>query len=727
MKALSRTALIGALAIAVSAAGLPVGSLIALAGTAAPVITNLTLTPDPSDEGQQVLLHGEFTDTDGPEDHFLVVSWGGGLALTQQSLPAGVTSFDIPKVYPDDRPTGTPFDTYDVVVTIYDGLSPDPLMPNTSQTLKHTVRDVAPTVTITLSPSPILEGQSVTATLTITDPGNVVVNPSPCTASRTPDCFIINSFSWGDGTSEPPQLTFSTTKSYTFGPHQYTVPNTYHVTATVTDDDTLSGTGEAVLVVGAINHPPTLLNLSADVVPEGSATTLTGTFTDPDVVDTHTVLIKWGEASPDTTLALSAGTLTFSVQHTYAVHGSYTATVTVTDAALASVSATLAVTVRNTPPANLALSPVTVVEGDEATLSGSFTDPDKSDTHSVLITWGDLSADTTLSLGVGVLNFSAKHTYATHGSYKATVKVTDLPANEFVTGTVDVTVLVRNTAPSNVTLSADTVVEGNPTTLTGSFSDPDTADSHSVLVKWGDGSADTVPVNAGVLLFSAKHTYATRGTYAVTATVTDPANASADGSTTATVLPLNHAPTDLKLSVDGIVEGGTATLNGTFTDLDASDTHTVLIDWGDGSSTTLALGAGVTTFSAQHGYATPRDYTLGAKVTDPSDASVSASITLTVRAKTAGELLDDLATLVHSWGVDAMSGKVDSARDTLDSSPDNTCNSLNALGNMVSAQTAKKIPMDQVDLFWSLMTKVDAAVPCSESGTVPNLKISPHH
>src|SRR5438445_11251022 len=126
MKALGRAALVGSLATALAGLGLPLASLTALAGSAAPVITNLTLTPNLSNEGHQVALHGDFTDADGPQEHFLVVSWGGQPAPTQQSVPAGALAFDILKVYPDDRPTNTPSDTYAVTVVLYAGSAPHP-------------------------------------------------------------------------------------------------------------------------------------------------------------------------------------------------------------------------------------------------------------------------------------------------------------------------------------------------------------------------------------------------------------------------------------------------------------------------------------------------------------------------------------------------------------------------------------------------------------------------
>jgi len=641
MKALSRAALVGTLATALAGLGLPLASLTALAGSAAPVFTSLTLTPNPSAEWQQIVLHGDFTDADGPEEHFLVVSWGGQVALTLQSIPAGALSFDVLKTYPDDRPTGTSFDTYDVVVTLYDGSAPDLSVPSTTQTLKHTVNDVAPDVHLDLSLTTILDGGSVSATLWFTDPGHPGLStPNPCPASRTPDCFT-EKVNWGDNSADAvwEQTVFSQLMTFAVPAHRFDVAGTYDVTATVTDDDGLTGTAKVTVVVGSKNTPPSGLKLSADVVSEGNATTLTGSFTDPDADDTHSVLINWGDGK-DTAVPLGPGVLTFSAQHVYAVHDSYTAAVTVKDAGLATVSDNLAVLVRNTPPADLAMPAVTVIEGDEATLTGSFSDPDMLDTHSVRIEWRDGSTDSTVPLGAGTHTFSAKHVYAAQGSYKPTVTVTDLPANESVTGSADVTVLVRNTAPA-----------------------------------------------------------------------------------------------DLKLTVAEIDEGGTATLNGSFTDVDADDPHTVVVDWGDGSSkTTLSLTAGLTTFSAPHGYATAGTYTLGATVTDSHDAATSASVDLTVRAKTKSlsELLDALSALITSWNLDkgtenSLLTKVDAARPNVGTSDDKVCTSLNALGNEVNAQTGKKLSMEQVSDFWKLLAKVDAAVPCTAYGTAPNVRSSAHN
>lgn len=70
-------------------------------------------------------------------------------------------------------------------------------------------------------------------------------------------------------------------------------------------------------------------------------------------------------------------------------------------------------------------------------------------------------------------------------------------------------------------------------------------------------------------------------------------------------------------------DGGTVVVDAVFTDADVEDTHTAMIDWGDGSDPvpgTVAQGSGSGTVSGSHAYAGPGPYTVTVCVSDQAGA-----------------------------------------------------------------------------------------------------------
>jgi Ca2+-binding RTX toxin-like protein len=98
------------------------------------------------------------------------------------------------------------------------------------------------------------------------------------------------------------------------------------------------------------------------------------------------------------------------------------------------------------------------------------------------------------------------------------------------------------------------------------------------------------------------------------------------------------ATLSLALSQGEINEGDTVTLSGTFPVTDAAHTHTAVVTWGDGTSSTVRVPAGGVSFSASHRYlddapsGTPSDVTpISVTVTDDQiGAAQSASTSVTV-------------------------------------------------------------------------------------------------
>src|SRR5439155_1909937 len=146
----------------------------------------------------------------------------------------------------------------------------------------------------------------------------------------------------------------------------------------------------------------------------------------------------------------------------------------------------------NTPPSglNIALSSPMINEGKEPTVSGTFSDLDTGDTHTVTISWGDGTANTTVNLAAGSSNFSASHLFNDNpasqwgafgppsGAFAITVTVAD---NHSGKATVNTSITVNNVAPvlGGIPKPSPAVLLRSPANLKASFTDAGTLDTHS--------------------------------------------------------------------------------------------------------------------------------------------------------------------------------------------------------------------------------------------------------
>jgi PKD repeat protein len=141
----------------------------------------------------------------------------------------------------------------------------------------------------------------------------------------------------------------------------------------------------------------------------------------------------------------------------------------------------------------------------------------------------------------------------------------------------------------------------------GSFTDPDAGDSHTITWDFGDGS----PVVTGTL--TPIHAFASPGNYTVTLTVTYDHNVAVSDSlmvTVSNVVPVADAGPDQSATVNLPVQ-----FNGSFTDGDQGDTHTISWNFGDGSPAVTG------TLTPTHAFAAPGLYTVTLTITD-SDGGV---------------------------------------------------------------------------------------------------------
>ncbi|MHC4511796.1 MAG: PKD domain-containing protein, partial [Planctomycetota bacterium] len=476
------------------------------------------------------------------------------------------------------------------------------------------VLNVEPSLNL-LGVDTVEEGAPYALMLSATDPGDDTI-------SR----WIVD---WGDGTIEVflgPNQTLT---------HGFADDGLREISVTAVDEDGLYGATKTVT--------PTLLNLSATNAGEGDFVRLTGTLVDPGILDSFVLEVDWGDGALET-FNLVAGTTDFELVHAYADDDpsgtpadDYLIDAVVTDDDAGEDSASALVTVTNVAPsiAGLGLAHPSIDESGLIVLSGAFTDVGIPDTHTVTIDWGDGNTSTA-DVDAASRTFTATHRYVdddptgtSADDYTITATVVDDDGGEDTASTI---LTVTNVAPAITTfdLSATLINENNTVTVAGSYIDLGSLDTVTLSIDWGDGTISAVAVDQIAGTFTASHTYLDdnpTGTptddYILTATITDDDGDSNSVSFTVTVNNVAPSVEDLQFLAPVIDENGSAQLTGRIVDVGSLDTHTVSIDWGDGSTSAGVVDPFARTFTATHQYlddnpsGTPSDdYVVTATVTD---------------------------------------------------------------------------------------------------------------
>lgn len=201
-------------------------------------------------------------------------------------------------------------------------------------------------------------------------------------------------------------------------------------------------------------------------------------------------------------------------------NGNDSFTFQVSDGANSSNIGTVSITVDsvNDAPVATITVPPTTLEGSAVTASVSVTDVDHS---SFTYSWTVTKDGSPYATGS---SSTITFTPDDNGSYGVSVTATDASGGY---GSASDVVTASNVAPSILTVTGPTapLQAGATATITVTYSDPGSADTHYTNVTWDDGSSSAMACASGVC--SASHTYTAAGVYGVSLVLFDDDGASA--------------------------------------------------------------------------------------------------------------------------------------------------------------------------------------------------------
>ncbi len=307
---------------------------------AASVQPNVTLTESATTSGAIAVFSDAGYPNNSASDFSATIDWGDGATTAGTVSSAGDGNFTVSgsHAYADEG-------SFTATVVLTDD-APGTDSATASSTV--TVLD-ADTLSATATPVIATEGTPLT--------NAVVATFSDTDASNTAGDFTATIL-WGDGTSSTGSVSgaagaFTVTGDHTYFDEGVFTPTVFVAddapgtasasgvgTATVADNDTLSGSLAAVSTTEGTSFSGTVATFTDTTYPSNPATDFTAT-------------IDWGDGTTASGTILGAGGGTFSVSgsHTYADEGSFTVSVVLTDDAPGTASAT-------------ATGTATVAEGD---------------------------------------------------------------------------------------------------------------------------------------------------------------------------------------------------------------------------------------------------------------------------------------------------------------------------------------------------------------------------
>lgn len=496
---------------------------------------------------------------------------------------------------------------YQITVRATDSGTPALFAERTFSVLVEEGRNTAPELT-PIVPKSVNEETELRFTVNATDV-DVPAQPLTFTATGLP----------ADASFDP------ITREFRWMPTEAQGPGAYQVTFEVSDGE-LSASETVTITVNDVNVAPVLTPIGPKSVNE--ETELRFTISGSDVDDPAQTLVFSADGLP-TGASFDPTTHEFVWTPTESQGpGTYTVTFSVTDGVVTTSEAvTITVGEVNVAPVLAPIGPKGVNEESELrfTISGSDVDvPTQPLTFSATGLPAGATFDPTSR------EFAWTPTEAQGpGTYNVTFSVSDgvVTTSELVTLTVGEV----NVAPVLAPIGNKTITEGSTLTFTASATDADIpAQPLAYSLAPSAPSGASIDPTTGVFTWTPPEGPGA-SPYHVTVQVSDGVVTTSE---TIGITVLNVAPTVSLIPATTVQEGVNSSYQIQFQEPGILDTHTVQIDWGDGSPletmNSTANAAGGLTFARSHTYAENGTYPITVTVTDDDGAVGQASASVAV-------------------------------------------------------------------------------------------------
>jgi Ca2+-binding RTX toxin-like protein/WD40 repeat protein len=550
---------------------------------------------DVTEEGSAYTL--ELSAADPGEDavELWIVDWGDG--SPHETFPGATV--ELTHLFIDDGPM-----LIRVTALDEDGIY--------SASKSVSVANVAPALAVSGEAS-TEEGRPYTLALSSNDPGD--------------DTLRSWQIDWGDGTSDEMPGGAGEAR------HMYADDGVYAIAVTATDED--GSYAVDPLLVSVANVAPVCALSGTAHSDEGSNFALAiGSPYDPGEDTVTHYLIDWGDGSAVQTVQAPEPEAdgfvpALSVLHVYG-DGEQQVAISLTlideDGEHQDVAALL-LEVRNVAPTIRLSGPVSVDEGSVYTLTLSEVfDPGADTVLEYVVHWGDGE--------IASYQTSGKVTHVFYGAAERTITVDVIDEDGTYPETARHTVSVKDVAPVIELSGATEVEEGSEYVLTlGDVLDPGEPSGvvavEKYLVRWGDGDTNEYAQGGDVT-----HSY-DDGDFVYTVTVdVQVSGATYSNAGRQPVKVKNEVPVieELRLEPAEVWAGVEASVVGSFADAGVLDTHTVVIDWGDGIAGEAAVDEtdGSGSFSGAHTYEYAGTHVITVRVTDSDGAETEGVVPVTV-------------------------------------------------------------------------------------------------